>query len=1098
MGAEHSGGMQQKADRVVYVNERHRNRIYPKNRVSNTKYTPLTFLPANLAEQFSQHMNRYFLLIACLQLFHEITPVHPASTWVPLIMVLSLSAAKEGFDDLRRHRRDRKVNEAPVQVIFDEKFENITAEEISVGDLVRVDNNQPVPCDLYVITSSNEGGSCYIQTSNLDGESDYKSRCALEETHNKLYQQVQNDLHHNLFKFRGKVRCNPPNTEVYEFNARLEDFTSEPLSLSSKQLLQQSSIVRHTEWVWGVAVYTANETKLGMNKKKPKMKWTAAETFINKLSLGIFFFQCCVVLLFGSIGNYLKGTVQQHMPYLAMDHDNTADRWYRSLIVPARYILLCSMMIPISLKVTLDFARAFYSKLIDWDENMCITEDGVHRYATSNNTAISEDLGQIDVVLTDKTGTLTQNLMVFKKCQIGKELFGDCLATDEDDVFEDQELLTKVAQRDPEVIGFFRALALCHAVVPQKQGDGSYEYRSSSPDEEALVKAAAQFGVKFISRTKNTIRIDVFEDQETYEVVQTLEFSSTRKKMSVVLKPNEDESNSLNKHDYVLFSKGADDMILSKLGGDDATQVADRAKVGLERFASHGLRTLCVAWRPLSSGEFEDFSEAFQQANRELTEREDKVAKVYEQLEQGLTLLGVTAIEDKLQAGVPDTISDLRAAGLRFWMLTGDKYTTALQVATACNLRTNTQPLVSLDGKSTDAELKSLMESELERYAPVADHHKQMPALIATTLAIRQIINSADLRALFLRLTSIADCVVCCRVTPLQKALIAQLVKSSGVRTLAIGDGGNDVNMIQEAHVGVGIEGREGQQAARAADYSIAQFQFLKPLMLVHGHLSFHRTAFISQYSFYKSLIVCFIQLLYATVSSFSGASLFNSLSLMGINVFYTGLIAFAYILDRDLDPKMLKNWPEGYIPIRNNSLLNYRTFIEWFIRAIIQALIVFVFVTQTFSSDFVSAWNGRSLGDEELGLVAFSALVWIQVVTICLESTTITFFNAIALIGTQAAFYILNAGFSSVPRLSMYSLMFHLFGQPAYWLTVLLVVVTALIPVVLFKFFQLSEYPTEIQKQRGQPVPERLVNAKSHIELAMIRSKSRIVIESP
>lgn len=293
------------------------------------------------------------------------------------------------------------------------------------------------------------------------------------------------------------------------------------------------------------------------------------------------------------------------------------------------------------------------------------------------------------------------------------------------------------------------------------------------------------------------------------------------------------------------------------------------------------------------------------------------------------------------------------------------------------------------------------------------------------------------------------------------------------MRTLAIGDGGNDVNMIQEAHVGVGIEGREGQQAARAADYSIGQFRHLKTLMLVHGHLSFYRTSFIAQYSFYKSLAVCCIQLLYAFMSSFSGSSLFNSLSLMGYNVFYTGFSALFFVLDRNVDPRHLINWPQGYAEVRSGVYLSKSTFVWWFVRAVYQALATFAVIFTVFSASF-SGTTGRTFGDEEIGLIAFSALVWIQILTVTIESSTVTFWNAVILGGTLVAFYIFNTGFSLVPGLSMYSLMFHLFCEPIYWLAVLFAVTVSMIPVLVIKYHQWNYAPSAWQKHQWKLVARR------------------------
>ncbi|KJE94424.1 P-type ATPase [Capsaspora owczarzaki ATCC 30864] len=1269
-GEDDDSAADQRPTRVVAANQAALNAGFPDNRIVNSKYTLFTFIPFNLYEQFSRFMNRYFLLIAILQLFPTLTPVNPLTTWVPLIFIVAISAAKEAVDDRLRHIADARANSRPVTVARLEGgvegaprvWQTIKASDIHVGDIIYLENENELPCDAVVLKTSAEGaeGLCYIQTANLDGETDLKTRLSLKDTH-AMSEEA-------LLAFTGVVECAAPNPEVYRFDSRL--FTDirhlnayrssphsvpAPASLSSAQLLLQGTHLRNTAWAIALAVYTGNETKLGMNKTAPPIKWTKLDQSVNAVSAFVFCLQLLLSFSFGFGGDVVDEQESHEAWYLLVP---AVRDWYDWFVIPLRMLLLLSLMIPISLKVTMDICKYSYAVFIDWDLALWDDRQNIGAHATS--TAISEDLGQIEYIFTDKTGTLTENVMEFKFCTIHGSTYGSLSmpSTEHANVpqhstwsdgelsaLDDERLKAMVAEAasaslSPRgsmsasadafaALSFFRVLAVCHTVVPATsmqahqharshgaafehhvsapgQDESELVYQASSPDEEALVKAAAKMRIKLLRREGSIVTISVCGSVEKYEILAVLEFSSDRKRMSVVVRGVEGPLTQK----LFLFTKGADDTVLPRCLGTDsaavglnlepsisadsgeaaastafdpsavlgAARVINATRPQLETYAQLGLRTLCIAQRPVSEAEFAEWQKQLLAAKSAMQDRDRQLAACYAQIEQGLALLGASAIEDKLQDQVPQTISMLRQAGIRFWMLTGDKYATAVQIATSCNLMTPAPhgELLPVRGTTAEQVRASVQEHLLHVQRMLSPENRHSAALYANSeeethrrsasdagreshsrsqplpIQFSVIIEGSTLRValealpeLFLQLSLQAHTVICCRVTPQQKAQVVALVKydgfvpaspgdtppplswserisegisegwqtlrsccsstgasdtpfgagsgfsrlreeesdssdldarfanhqravSRGTRrttrvTLAIGDGGNDVSMIQEAHIGIGINGKEGLQAARAADYSVPFFKALRRLVLIHGRYSYNRTSFVALYSFHKSIYIALIQLMFAFLSGFSGASFFNSISLTFYNILFTGIPVIFYIFDRDVEEESVMTFPELYLWSQGGHAFHVRIFMRWMVRALYQAAVTLFFTLGIYNAQF-ALHDGTLLDQETISLVAYTAAIFVQIGNVALETHTFTWLNHLAIWGQLAAVFVLFALASLVPTLSMYSLMFKLFSDPVYWLTVLLITVACLFPLVIFRAYALGFNPNPVE----------------------------------
>ncbi|CAN6242104.1 unnamed protein product [Urochloa humidicola] len=1045
--------------RLVYINDDSHRHSYRDNRISNTKYTLWNFLPKNLWEQFRRFMNQYFLLIACLQLWSRITPVSPATTWGPLIIIFIVSASKEAWDDYNRYLSDKKANERKVWLVKDGIRRQIKAQEIHVGDIVWLHENDEIPCDLVLIGTSDSQGICYVETSALDGETDLKTRIVPPISANLAVEQLE--------KVKGVLECPNPDNDIRRFDANMRLFLptidNEKCALTINNTLLQSCYLRYTEWACGVAVYTGNETKSGMSRGTAETKLTAADAMIDKLTVVIFLFQIVVVFVLGYFGNIWKDTQGLKQWYLMYPWEGP---WYDFLVIPLRFELLCSIMIPISIKVTLDLAKGVYAKFIDWDEQMFDWETNTP--ANSANTAISEDLGQVEYILSDKTGTLTENRMIFKRCCISNTMYGD----DNRDALTDVRLLNAISCNDPDVIKFLMVMALCHTVVPVKSNDGTVSYKAQSQDEEALVNAASKLNMMLISRDSSTAEICFNGSMFRYELLDVLEFTSDRKRMSVVVKEGQTGK-------ILLLSKGADEAILPRAYPEQQIQ---RYLEAVEMYSQLGLRTLCLGWRDVDEDEYKEWSKNFQEASCSLDNRESKIAEVCQSLEQNLHILGVTAIEDRLQDGVPETIKLLRNAGINVWMLTGDRQNTAIQIGLLCNLITSepNSQLLSISGKTEEDILRSL-----ERALLIMKHTRETKdlAFVLDGWALEIVLKHS--KESFTRLAMLSRTAICCRMTPLQKAQLVAILKSVGYLTLAIGDGGNDVRMIQEANIGVGISGREGLQAARAADYSIGKFKFLKRLIFVHGRYSYNRTAFISQYSFYKSLLICFIQILFAFLSGLSGTSLFNSVSLMAYNVFYTSLPVMTIIFDKDISETTVLQYPQILLHSQAGRLLNPTTFCGWFGRSLYHALVVF-FIT-------ICAYAEEKSEMEELSMVALSGCIWLQAFVVTMDTNSFTYPQIILIWGNFVAFYMINLILSAIPSLQMYTIMFRLCGHPSYWITMALIVAVGMGPVMAFRYFRNLYRPSAINILQQMEQSNVSIQPSRNVESALKSARTNL-----
>lgn len=848
--------------RIIHLNNPPANAAnkYVDNHVSTAKYNLITFLPKFLFEQFSKVANVFFLFTALLQQIPGLSPTNPYTTIAPLAVVLAISAGKEMVEDYRRKQADTALNTSKARILRGTSFDEQKWIDIAVGDIIRVESEEPFPADLVLLASSEPEGLCYIETANLDGETNLKIKQALPETSTMVSPS-------ELSRLGGRLKSEQPNSSLYTYEATLTMQSGggeKELPLNPEQLLLRGATLRNTPWVHGVVVFTGHETKLMRNATSTPIKRTKVERQLNMLVLLL------VVILLGlsvisTIGDLIMRSVRfDSLGYLEMEKLNGAGRVASTFAKDmVTYWVLYSSLVPISLFVTVELVKYWHGVLIN--DDLDIYYDKTDTPATCRTSSLVEELGMVEYVFSDKTGTLTCNMMEFKQASIAGIQYADDVpedrrASDQDSpemgIYEFKQMQKNFEQghQTAEAIDHFLALlATCHTVIPEMDEKGGIKYQAASPDEGALVEGAVKFGYKFVARKPRSVIIEAHGKELEYELLAVCEFNSTRKRMSTIYRCPDGKIRC--------YCKGADTVILERL--NDQNPHVEATLRHLEEYASEGLRTLCLAMREIPEQEYQEWSRIFDKAQTTVGgNRAEELDKASELIEHDFFLLGSTAIEDRLQDGVPETIHTLQQANIKVWVLTGDRQETAINIGMSCKLLSEDMMLLIVN-EETAAATRDNIQKKIDAIRTQGDGtiESETLALIIDGKSLTYALEK-DLEKMFLDLAVMCKAVICCRVSPLQKALVVKLVKKYKKESisLAIGDGANDVSMIQAAHIGVGISGVEGLQAARSADVAIAQFRFLRKLLLVHGAWSYQRVSKTILFSFYKNIALYMTQ----------------------------------------------------------------------------------------------------------------------------------------------------------------------------------------------------------------------------------------------
>ncbi|KAF9261251.1 phospholipid-translocating P-type ATPase [Marasmius fiardii PR-910] len=1249
--------------RTIYVNENlppecldnkgkvKRQHVYYSNQVITSKYTVLTFIPRNLLEQFRRIANIYFLALAILQFFPEFSTISPGVVILPLIIIIGLTAVKDGYEDYRRHQSDQSVNQSVIQVLKggnwvnpnitkgksktfvrgiipkstrrprtihptdslavdpDESFnsvskpdetnqseakygveqpywENILWEDLRVGDFVKINENDAIPADVIICSTSDEENVAYIETKNLDGETNLKSRNAVPLlTHLRTAADCANTI--NSFR----INCDRPENNMYRLNATVE-MGGKKFPVDLQTTLLRGTVLKNTSWVIGVVIFTGEDSKIVMNAGGTPSKRSRIERQMNPMVM----INLCLIFGLAAICAIVGYTQEREYvplgaPWLLSDDSISVN----AAITFVYGLLTFQTLVPISLYLTFEVVRTVQSIFIYLDGDLYYAKKDTPTQARSWN--LTDDLGQIEYIFSDKTGTLTQNVMVFRQCSIGGKVYtGDERRSTEseerlansmdvekiskddaarggrpivvgvfptrpsdatsskssnkkgtDDVphFHDSDLAadieaayaeepdSSIASHARNLNGFFSVLALCHtALASVDPNTGAIQYKAQSPDEAALVQAAADVGFVFLGREKETfsLRTPSSPEPEKYELLNILEFNSARKRMSVIMRKLGTDDGRV-----FLLCKGADNVIFERLkpGSDDLKEETERH---LSDFANEGLRTLTLAYKVIPEEEYEIWAHKYHEASVAMDDREGKIEAVSEEIEKDLRLLGATAIEDKLQDGVPEAIADLKRAGIRIWVATGDKLETAIAIGRSTNLIGHDSNIIIVRGGGRPVEHQ--IRGALERFFPenlseipepaakprsstssrpdlhrvntnvssiVGEDNGERPGgfiLVVDGAGLTAAFASEETKKLLLRLGTLCEGVICCRVSPLQKALIVRLVKDGlKVMTLAIGDGANDVSMIQAADVGVGISGEEGLQAVNSSDYAIAQFRFLKRLLLVHGHWAYSRNGLMIYNFFYKNVVPTGIMWWFQIFCQWSAAFAFEYQYILFWNSIWTiAPVAGIGVADRIIDDHVLMDIPELYWYGRTRYYFSFRGFFWFMFDGLYQSVILFFFVMYTYVTTS-SRTDGFDAAFYEWSTTAAVAAVTVADTFTGLTAASWTwwlvFFVFIGVLVVWAYTLINSALNPATSWTFVYGNFYYLCTSAYFWLSLLLVFALSLAPRLILKSYKASINPGDIDivryiSKKGPYHDLTALGSDAHLGIGLTEMKKR------
>ncbi|KAJ5714799.1 uncharacterized protein N7483_011980 [Penicillium malachiteum] len=989
---------------------------YPPNVVSNAKYTPWSFLPRTLYNEFSFFFNIYFLLVALSQVLPMLRIGYMSSYIAPLAFVVSISLGKEALDDIGRRRRDAEANAEEFTVVsLDRNAMDVTkkSRDLKVGDILKVRKNQRLSCGCCYLedtstdlldpdqehlgaTPNPSAGSdeisstsdTFIRTDQLDGETDWKLR-----TPSALSQSLSFDDFTRL-----KVTASPPDQRVNEFIGTIElcsapglydahvdksysqsqngeDRNSNSAPLTIDNTAWANTVLASNTITYAAIIYTGSQTRAALSTSPSRSKVGLLEYEINNLTKIL----CILTLALSIVLVAFEG------------FEPTNDKkWYVAMMI---YLILFSTIIPMSLRVNLDMAKSVYGRFIERDKDI---PDTVVRTST-----IPEDLGRIEYLLSDKTGTLTQNEMELKKIHVGtvsyaseamdevtsfiRQAFAGNALTTPSTVFGTQAGQGTAPRTRREIGSRVRdlvlALGLCHNVTPTTEdldGQKVTTYQASSPDEIAIVRYTEEVGLKLSYRDRQTVVLESTDSKQVVVRVHILDifpFTSDSKRMGIIVQFQLDDNaldpDSKSEPEIWFYQKGADTVMSSIVATNDWL---DEETANMAR---EGLRTLVVGRKRLSLQQYQEFSARYKQASLSFQGRDAGMAAVIgECLERDLELLGVTGVEDRLQRDVKSSLELMRNAGVKIWMLTGDKVETARCVAISAKLVARGQYIHTVS-KVTE---KSTAQEALDFL-----RNKTDCCLLIDGESLTLMLNHF-------------------RTAFISKAEVATLIREyTKKRVCCIGDGGNDVSMIQAADVGIGIVGKEGRQASLAADFSITHFHHLTKLLVWHGRNSYKRSAKLAQFIMHRGLIISICQTMYSIAGHFDPKGLFIDWLMIGYATVYTNAPVFSLVFDRDVDERLANLYPELYKELKTGKSLSYRSFFTWVFISVFQGAVIqglSQILLDTITGPRLISVSFTALVLNELAMVAISITTWHPVMIFCLVGTLLLYAGSVPFLG--------------------------------------------------------------------------------------------------
>lgn len=877
------------------------------NEINTYRYNKINALPLSLYEQLKKPANLYFLFCAFLSLIPA-SPYSPFFSFFPIIFVISLSIIQDIRSDFFRRKLDKSTNLKNANIIKNNQLLPVNWKDIHAGDLVLVRQEESFPTDLLILGTEESSGICFIETSNFDGETDLKIKQA-----NPLIFNGE-DYFELAKKISLRIQITNPNPLLNNqgWNSKVILKNGQEIILNTSNFIPRTCVLKNTRWVLGCAVYTGKDSKIAQNSVKSRYKVSSISLISDKLTfilISFQFFYCFILTFHQLIWKKLSSSNDSYW-YLNIDVngniDNNIKFFPETLYSFCAFFLISQFLIPISLIITLDLIRYIQTIFITKDLSMYDSE--LNYFPVVNTPGLNEDLGRVAYILSDKTGTLTQNKMKYKNTILNSKLFGN----KSENIKNDYYLLPKSIEKENDSFGdlnffenlirnnqngdisdiFMVGLSSCHSAVTNINKENDLAYQTNSPDEKCILIHSAKYGYYFYGRKNEKITIldydldgqviliNIKGKQHVFEIVDFIEFTSARKKMSVVVRDLRDGK-------LRVISKGADSVICDSLKESEKNELKS-INSKLSELAETGLRTLTFGYKEIDAKDFIEWK-------KESTKSEEKLLEYENKLEKELNFLGVTAIEDTLQENLSETIKIILDAGIKFWMITGDKIETAINIASTAQII----PDYIIKNKNIII-IDSLKENLLDYLVNIRNKVSELKngfAIVVTGEVADNILESKDrlIKDTFFNICSDSISLVCCRASPKQKEKLVNMVKEKQSKiVMSIGDGANDVPMLTAADIGIGIMGLEGTEAATSSDISVGRFSHIKSLLFVHGNFSYYRICSTMNFYYFKNITFATIIMVYSYFNGFSGSIIGHSSFCSFYNLFFTFLPALS------------------------------------------------------------------------------------------------------------------------------------------------------------------------------------------------------------
>ncbi|KAH0795277.1 Phospholipid-transporting ATPase 2 [Histomonas meleagridis] len=893
----------------------------------------------------------YLITLSLLEFIPEMSVTTPWITLLPILLIISLEYVFQAIDLKRSQKSFSGSDSTHFNVTRGGETKRRKSKAIVPGDIIDIHDTTPVPCDCILLRSTER--NVLVNTSKIDGETEAKNKAALPlNRYSEGYlqkargqvqiDQLQNGIHGTFLLLKTE--------EELEAQEIVQDL-NESLEFDTDNFIERGTIIESEGNFLLLAILTGKNCKSASSSTFLSVRKTLIDQYIEKISMFLFCVQVVISCVIGGYGyySYIKHR-PKYIPSIALDNPRGE---YKLIVLIARNFVLCSM-IPVSIKILLPVARFIYGLFISYDKNFI--DDTTKLKADALSTNVTENLGGIDVIVSDKTGTLTKNELKLVSMIIGDKKFGDNrqAAT----LYEDNIQQALKETLDEKLTLMFQALSICHSYHIKE----SQELDGSSADELAILNCLIQLGWEFHPhKHQNAMTFKAPFGDYTFEVLHTNKFDRNRMRMSVVVKHGEK---------IYCFMKGASEKVISQCKSGDIQKMESDYK----SYQSKGFRTLSVSYK-----EIPDFV----------------IGTQAEQLESDHEYLGTIAIEDTLQTDTQISIDILSQAGIKFWIATGDACRNTLVTAALLHL-VESQNVVNLTNDNLLSEIRNPNDNYLFSKKALDVEEGSFSTLIdaENDKLIREVLQSNNFVNALLR----SRCVIFYRCKPLTKADISIALQNNGKRVLAIGDGYNDSALLSCSNVGIGIIGKNGGRSFTGCDFAVPGFRCILRLLLIHGHQSLHRSVLIVNFSFYKVVLIAICQAIYQIWTDGTAQSFFDQFSLVTYNYVWTLIPLISIIFDKDISDGFLFKLSYLYKKLRN-PLTIVPSNVQWFYIALYQGVVT-IFTTYLLIGESFMNPYGADFGKSFISIMVFFALVFTCTFYIISKNSTFTFYSIILQVG--------------------------------------------------------------------------------------------------